>query len=109
MGTSLVTAPTTKRLPMTKLADFMLAKCLLMFLDSKKPEVLMADTIDNLDKLIDQRFGGDSERIQMSLVQHVLFPMAKQIMRENPQALVSITEKFRNEVALKAVKQGGGI
>ena len=87
-----------------KLIDFMLAKCLVNLLGSKQMLTILADTADEIDKLIDEKFTTESENVQRAIVVDVLLPLCAQLMHENPSKLVGELESFRTEIAKAAVE-----
>jgi len=69
---------------MAKISTWIAAKTILFFLKSGKTEALVLKLGRDMDKMIDQKFDGESEKIQQRLVEYFLIPLGRHLMKENP-------------------------
>ncbi len=81
------------------ISTFILAHSLHLALEHADKAGLVDRLADDFDKLVDYHVGKKSEGIQQQLVEDILLPLAKRLMKENPDAykriLIEEAEPFR--------------
>lgn len=82
-------------------STFILATGLQMALKHVDKAGLVKKLADDLDKVADTNLAGRSERFQEDMVRTLLLPLARELMKENPdaykEALLRECEPFRFE------------
>jgi hypothetical protein len=68
------------------------AKAMIGWLGSKNCRDIVNEFADNIDKAIDEKIGGHSEKLQEAFVREVIFPLSSRLMKENHQRLNTMYE-----------------
>ena len=87
------------------LPNFIIANAITMILKGKSTEDAVIKTASAIDKSIDENFVTKSELIQERIVEDILLPLSRELLKENPRQFAIILDTFMNEVRGRLEKE----
>lgn len=73
--------------------SFFIAQGLVLFLNNKENKQKIKELADHIDKEADAFFGNQSENIQKNMVSNILFPLCRELLKEDSKTYLELLSK----------------
>lgn len=84
---------------------FFLSLAVVSILKSDKTAEAVKENAEKIDVMIDKEFGRKSENVQKEIVERILLPLAKELLKEDVGAFIGLTEEFARQARLEIADQ----
>lgn len=76
-----------------KLSEWLMAKALIKVIESGSITTKAEDIAAHFDAMLDAKFKGESEALQLVTVSHILIPLCREILKEDPISFKKIIDQ----------------